>query len=265
MLRLHDGQATLWEQMLPEQIQLMGPELEAVDRLLDDPRFLAPFVERFFCSIGRPTIPIDSYLRLMYLKHRHSLGYETLCKEVADSLSWRRFCRIGLHRAPPHPTTLMKLTRRFGPEIVEDLNRALLQRAVADKLLRGRRLRVDTTCIEADVRYPTDSGLCAHAISRLGRAVKRVKAAGLASRTAFRDRRRSAGKAVRRVSGALSRGGNTRPAVDPRPVPFTTWPPAPSPRRGECSRTPSGRCGSPGARERPRPPAWRARSRASSG
>ena len=88
----------------------------------------------------------------------------------------------------------------------------LLERVVADKLLRGRRLRVD--CIEADVRYPTDSGLCAHAVSRLGQAVNRVKAAGLAVRTAFRDRRRSAGKAVRRVSGALSRGGNTRPAVD---------------------------------------------------
>ena len=149
-----------------------------------------------------------------YLKHRYGLGYETLVKEVSDSLSWRRFCRIGLHKAPPHPTTLMKLTRRFGPETVADLNRALLERAVEGKLLRGRRLRVDTTCVEADVRYPTDSGLCAHAVSRLTRAVRKVKAVGLAARTAFRDRRRSAGKAVRRVSGALGRGGNTRPAVD---------------------------------------------------
>ena len=214
MLRLHDGQATLWEQMLPDEIQLMGPELEVIDSLLDDPRFLAPFVERFFCPIGRPTIPMECYLRLMYLKHRYGLGYETLCKEVADSLSWRRFCRIALHKAPPHPTTLMKLTRRFGPGIVDDLNRALLERAVEGKLLRGRRLRVDTTCVEADVRYPTDSGLCAHAVSRLTRAVRRVKGVGLAARTAFRDRRRSAGKAVRRVSGALGRGGNTRPAVD---------------------------------------------------
>ena len=214
MLRLHDGQATLWEQMLPDQIRLMGPELERIDALLDDPRFLAPFVARFACPVGRPTIPIDSYLRLMYLKHRHGLGYETLVKEVADSLSWRRFCRIALHKAPPHPTTLMKLTRRFGPQVVQELNAALLERAVEGKLLRGRRLRVDTTCVEADVLYPTDSGLCAHALSRLGRAVDAVRKAGLAVRTAFRDRRRSAGKAVRRVSGALSRGGNTRPAVD---------------------------------------------------
>ena len=214
MLRLHDGQATLWEQMLPAELQLMGPDLEAVDRLLDDPRFLAPFVARFACQIGRPTIPIESYLRLMYLKHRYGLGYESLVKEVADSLSWRRFCRIGLHSAPPHPTTLVKLTKRFGPEIVEELNQAALARAAEGKLLRGRRLRVDTTCVEADVRYPTDSGQCAYAVSGLTRAVGAVKKIGLAARTTFRDRRRSAGKAVRRVSGALGRGGNTRPAVD---------------------------------------------------
>jgi IS5 family transposase len=214
MLRLRDGQATVWEELLPEQARLLSDELTKVDALLDDPRFLEPFIQRFACPIGRPTIPIETYLRFMYLKHRHGLGYETLCKEVADSISWRRFCRIPLGRPVPHPTTLSKLTRRFGPEIVEELNRALLERAAERKVLRSRRLRVDTTCVEADVRYPTDSGLCAHALSRLGRAVDAVKKAGLAVRTAFRDRRRSAGKAVRRVSGALSRGGNTRPAVD---------------------------------------------------
>jgi len=150
----------------------------------------------------------------MYLKHRYGLGYETLVKEVSDSLSWRRFCRIRLDARPPHPTTLMKLTRRFGPEVVEDLNRALLERAVGDKLLRGRRLRVDTTAIAADVRHPTDSGLCAGAVSRLGRAVRAVKAAGLAPRTRFRDRRRAAGRVIRKVSSALARGGKSRPAVD---------------------------------------------------
>ena len=65
----------------------------------------------------------------------------------------------------------MRLTKRFGPEIVEELNRAVFAYAVEGKLLRGRRLRVDTTCVEADVRYPTDSGLCAHAVSRLTGAV----------------------------------------------------------------------------------------------
>jgi transposase, IS5 family len=212
MLRLRDGQATVWEELLPEGAHLLSPELSKVDALLDDPRFLEPFVERFSCPIGRPTISMESYLRLMYLKHRDGLGYETLVKEVSDSISWRRFCRIALDRPVPHPTTLSKLTRRFGPEIVEDLNRALLESAVEAKVLRSRRLRVDTT-VEADVRYPTDSGLCAHAVSRLGRAVNRVKQAGLAARTRFRDRRRAAGVRVRRVSHALGRRGS-REAID---------------------------------------------------
>jgi len=214
MLRLRDGQGTVWEELLPPEVRLLSPELAAVDALLDDERFLAPFVERFACAIGRPTIPIETYLRLMYLKHRYGLGYETVCKEVADSISWRRFCRIRLEGRVPHPTTLAKLTRRFGPEVVEQLNQALLRAAVERKVLRSRRLRVDTTVVEADVRGPTDSGLCAHAVSRLRRAATRVKRAGLAARTRLTDRRRKAGRLVRRVSGALARGGNTRPAVD---------------------------------------------------
>ncbi len=211
MLRLRDGQGVLWEAVLPPQAKLLSPELMAVDAVLDDDRFLAPFIERFACRIGRPTIPIERYLRLMYLKHRYGLGYEALVKEVADSLSWRRFCRLSLDGAVPHSTTLLKLTRRFGPEIVSELNQAVLKTAVERKLLRSRRLRVDTTVMEADVRYPTDSGLCAHAVSRLGRAVRAVKAAGLALHTRFRDRRRSAGKLKFKISHS-GRGG--RRAVD---------------------------------------------------
>jgi IS5 family transposase len=136
-----------------------------------------------------------------------------LVKEVADSLSWRRFCRIRLEAPVPHPTTLMKLTRRFGSAIVEELNATLLKAAVEKRVLRSRRLRVDTTVVEADVRYPTDSGLCAHVVSRLSRAVRRVKGAGLATRSRFRDRRRAAGKVIRNVSHSLGRARN-RAAID---------------------------------------------------
>src|SRR3990172_274809 len=125
------------------------------------------------------------------------LGEETLCKEVADSFTWRRFCRIALGGRVPDPTTLMKLTKRLGPELLEELNGGLLALAVERKVLRSPRLRVDTTVLEADIRSPTDSGLCAHAVSRLTRLAKRITAAGLAPRSRLRDRRRSVGKRVR--------------------------------------------------------------------
>ena len=54
------------------------------------------------CSGGRPRRS-ECYLRLMFLKFRYRLGYESLCAEVSDSISWRRFCRIGLDAKVPHP------------------------------------------------------------------------------------------------------------------------------------------------------------------
>ncbi len=66
----------------------MPPELEVVDRLLADRRFFEPFRCWFDPGWGRPSIPIETYLRLMFLKYRYRLGYETLCAEVTDSVSW---------------------------------------------------------------------------------------------------------------------------------------------------------------------------------
>src|ERR671936_2495495 len=172
MLRERSVGESLWEAVLPAELRELRAELAKVDVVLDDDRFLAPFRSRLTARIGRPTIAIETYLRLMYLKHRYGLGYETLCKEVADSFTWRRFCRIGIEGRVPDPSTLVKLTRRLGPGLVEELNQELLALAVERKVLRSRRLRVDTTLVESDTRYPTDSGLSAHAVSRLTRLLR---------------------------------------------------------------------------------------------
>jgi len=204
----------LWEAVLPAELRVLPAELRKVDEVLDEDRFMAPFRSRLTATIGRPTIPVETYLRLMYLKHRYGLGYETLCKEVADSFTWRRFCRIALGGRVPDPSTLMKLTKRLGPGLLEELNAGLLSLAVERKVLRSRRLRVDTTVVEADIRSPTDSGLCAHAVSRLTRLAKRIKAAGLAREARLRDRRRSVGKRVRAISAARVRGRQALATLD---------------------------------------------------
>ena len=82
----------------------MSEELTEVDSLLDDERFFTPFRDRFLTRMGRPTIPVATYIRMMYLKRRYELGYETLVKEVKDSLTWRRFCRLSLEGK--YPTAL---------------------------------------------------------------------------------------------------------------------------------------------------------------
>ena len=160
MLRTRNDQPTLWETILPAEVLRLPVELARVDALLDDARFVAPFRAYFDATFGRPSIPVETYLRLMFLKVRYRLGYESLCAEVTDSIGWRLFCRIGIDGRVPHPTTLMKITTRCGDDAVAGLNEALLVKAAAAKLLRTDRVRADTTVVAAAVAYPTDSAGC---------------------------------------------------------------------------------------------------------
>src|SRR5688572_15945249 len=205
VLRETDPQATLWEVLLPEQAKRLPAELVRVDAYLDDERFIAPWRALFSARLGRPSVPVDTLLRLLYLKHRYGLGYESLRREVSDSIGWRRFCRIGLDRPVPHPTTLVKLVGRAGPEVIEQLNTALVAKLVQGKLLRARKLRVDTTVVEADIDDPTDADLLEHAVRKLGGLVRRIKGRGAASRTRFRDRGRAAGRRMKQLARTLRR------------------------------------------------------------
>lgn len=187
MLRTVGDQSTLWESVLPAGVVSMSAELARVDELLDDARFFEPFRSHFHATLGRPSVPIETYLRLMFLKYRYRLGYETLCAEVADSISWQRFCRIGLGGRVPHPTTLMKITSRCGSATVDALNEALIAKAVEAHLVKTNRVRADTTVVEADVKYPTDSGLLTKAVGKAARLIERIQAAGAATRTTVGD------------------------------------------------------------------------------
>jgi IS5 family transposase len=211
MLRTRNVQPSLWESVLPEVCLRLPTELERVDAFLDDERFFAPFVPHFSARMGRPSIPVETYLRLMFLKHRYRLGYETLCAEVSDSISWRRFCRIDIDARLPHPTTLMKLTTRCGEPAVAALNEELLAKAIEARLVKTGKVRADTTVVSANVDYPTDTGLLARAVRRMSGLVSRIKAVGAAPRTRFRDRTRAAGRRVRSIAAQLRlRGAQAR-------------------------------------------------------
>ena len=203
MLRTVADQPSLWEAILPDELRQLPTELARIDVLLDDPVFFAPFVPFFDPRLGRPSTPMETYLRLMFLKFRYRLGYESLCREVSDSITWRQFCRIGIDQPVPHPTTLMKLTTRCGSTAVYGLNEALLAKAVEAKVLRTSKIRVDTTVVPANVAYPTDSGLLARAINRIASTGRRIRAAGGAARTKLRDRSRAAGRTAHDLNAKL--------------------------------------------------------------
>ena len=96
--------------------------------------------------------------------------------EVSDSIHLRRFCRIALGERVPDESTVRKLTRRLGAETVNEITRVLIAKATREKRFRSRAVRIDSTVIEADVRYPTDAGLAAHGVRVLAREGKKLAA-----------------------------------------------------------------------------------------
>jgi len=210
MLRTVNAQPTLWEALLPKMCLGLPAELEAVDRLLDDPVFFAPYRRHFHPMFGRPSIPIETYLRLMFLKFRYKLGFEPLCREVADSISWQRFCRIPLGVSVPHPTTLMKITTRCGSQAIAELNDALLAKALEARVLKTNKVRADSTVIEANVAYPSDSGLLARGVVKMVKTAKKLQTMGFATRTKMTDRTRSVLGRARSINANLLRRSDDR-------------------------------------------------------
>jgi IS5 family transposase len=216
VLTLLAGQPeSLWDEALPVEVRELPEDLAALDRLLADRGLLGPIVERFRREViedkrlvltdGRPTIAMETYIRLMVLRARYRWGYRSLVAEVSDSIHLRRFCRIALSERVPDESTVRKLTRRFGAETVNELTRVLIVQATRSKRFRARAVRIDSTVIEADVRYPTDAGLAAHGVRALAREGRKLAKLVTEQKRRVRDRSRSMGRTLRAVTRTVRR------------------------------------------------------------
>src|SRR6202050_1685860 len=202
MLTVLAGQPEcLWDDALPIEVRQLPEDLAALDVVLADHEVLWPLVERWqrefeqtgrlVLTDGRPTIAMETYVRLMVLKQRYRWGYRSLVAEVSDSIHLRRFCRISLSERVPDESTVRKLTRRVGPDTVNEITRVLIVQATRSKRFRSRAVRIDSTVIEADVKYPTDSGLASDGGKALGRGGSKLAKLVNEQKRRVRDRSRS--------------------------------------------------------------------------
>jgi len=202
MIKLRHQQASLWHCGLAEDIEdLWEPWMRRVDRLLEDEQLLDTIYEaqgeRYpqSRSRGREQTPAEVVLRLLLLKHIRNWSYDTLEREVRANLVYRAFTRIGDEKVPD-AKTLARLGQLIGPEVIEELHKRIVQLAQAYGVTRGRKLRVDTTVVETNIHYPTDSSLLGDGTRVLTRTMKKIelKAGGLKRKV--RDRMRSVRKRV---------------------------------------------------------------------
>lgn len=126
-------------------------------------------------------------------------------REVSDSLHLRRFCLLAIDEEVPDESTVRKLTRRLGAETAAELSRLVIGKAQRETRFRARAVRIDSTVVEADVRYPTDAGLAGDGVRVLARAGKRLAASAGVTTARVQDRSRAVGRRLRAIGRTLRR------------------------------------------------------------
>ena len=206
MLITDNKETDLFEGWIPAHQIEMPEELIFADKAFDDPRVIEPFLKDSKTT-GRPSTAVATYLRMMYLKFRYQMSYEVLVKEVSDSYKWRKFCHLSLFGDVPDDKTLIKLTGRFGESAVRAAHDAIVRQAVEAKIIRGKKMRVDTTVNESNIHYPTDTGLLADGVRVITRTIKKIKEAAKL-KTFFRSRVRSVKRRVLKMVKFLKGRGS---------------------------------------------------------
>src|SRR5437867_7634013 len=166
------------------------------DRLLDDPE-LVNIVHQVLLkrwpksrTRGRLSTPAEVVLRLLLLKDTRNCSYDVLSREVRANMVYRQFTRIAHHQMP-HAKTIGKLGLLLGPTVVQQVHQRVVAQAQAEKVIRGNKLRVDTTVVETNIHYPTDSVLLGDGVRVLTRVMRQINEVVGDMGEKLRDRRRS--------------------------------------------------------------------------
>src|SRR5213083_1682234 len=126
-------------------------------------------------DFGRPSIAPDRLLRSVVLKHLKNWSFRQLERELRASLLYRRFTRFYEDPTPDF-TSFSRTFGLFGKAGTAQIHARVVELAKQHGVAKGARLRTDTTAVETNIHYPTDSSLLADSIRVLTRGLKGISA-----------------------------------------------------------------------------------------
>jgi IS5 family transposase len=217
MVQRRQRERSLFEVLLPDGHKLWPDWLRKIDTLLEDEAVIEVVAQALEARWpqsrrrGRPGTPAEVVIRMLILKHLFDWSYDDLEHEVRANLVYRAFTRIDAGDVPD-AKTILKIARALGPNVIEHLHRRVVDVATRAGVTHGRRFRIDTTVVETNVHYPTDSTLLQDGVRALTRTMHHGCAALGEPPTRVRNRLRSV--AHRCIAIRLqSRRDETRPAL----------------------------------------------------
>src|ERR1700693_543135 len=186
---------------------LREPWMREVDQLLEDGELLNAVYQGLLCrcpksrTFGRVGWPAEIVIRMLLLKHIRNWSFDVLEREVRPNLLYRDFTRVAAGKVPD-AKTLGRHARALGPEVIKQLHQRVVALAVENKVVQGRKMRVDTTVVETNIHYPTDSGLLGDRNRVLTRLMKKVSVLGSGTGAVLRDLSRSVKRRVLEIARA---------------------------------------------------------------
>ncbi len=219
MIELCRRQLDFGDGLIAEEVgDLWEDWMRHVDTVLEDPVLLELAYQALACrwtnsrTRGRKGTPVDVVVRLLVLKHMRNWSYAVLEREVRANLVYRQFTRIGAAKVPD-AKTLGKLGLALAPAIIEQIHQRVVAIAQEQRIIDGRRMRVDTTVVETNIHYPTDASLLGDGVRVLTRTMRRIADLSRRAGAELRDRARSTGRClvqIGRASRSRSEQGQQR-------------------------------------------------------
>ncbi len=130
-------------------------------------------------------------------------------REVRANLVYRDFTRVGAAKMPD-AKTIGRWGVAMGPTVIHQIHDRIVQIARSHDVVQGRRMRVDTTVVENNIHYPTDSSLLGDGVRVLTRTMRKI--AKLTGQAGAKLRDRGRGVGLRLLEIARAARGKAQPS-----------------------------------------------------